>query len=64
MSDKNGDGTEIDMSVDSVRSFTNGERVKVMVIMDATVFTPEELKTFMSRCLASLTRMGEKVMKK
>ncbi len=51
----------IDWTNDSVRLLSNGERIKCMVIMDVTMLSEDDRKTFMERSLAALTRMGQKV---
>ncbi len=51
----------IDWTNDSVRLLTNGERIKCMIIMDVTMLSEDDRKTFMERSLAALTRMGQKV---
>ncbi len=65
MSETNGDSEQgIDMSSDSVRLLSNGERVKCLVVMDVTVLNEQQRMEFMNRSLAALTRMGEKLMQR
>jgi len=52
----------IDLSNDSTRLLTNGERVKCMTIVDVTQLSEEKRKKFLNRSLFALTKMGKKVM--
>lgn len=53
---------EIDWTHDSVRLLGNGERFKVMAIVDVTDLTESQRQKFVNRTLAALTKMGKKVM--
>lgn len=60
--DKSGDGTELDLTTDSARLVGNGERCKIIVVMDVTELDETQRVTFLNRSMATLTRMGKKVM--
>jgi len=57
-------GVGIDLSTDSARLISNGQRVKCVTIMDVTVLEPEQQQEFARRSMAALTRMGNKLPKK
>ena len=54
----------LDMSTDSVHLLNNGDRAKVLVIVDVTPLDAEQQKTFFSRALVALTRMGQKLVER